>query len=96
MATEHLHACVARLRGAIGGVASMRPTKRELAEATHDVLDLIDLPWDKCLDRDVLTWREGYETCMKDIVDAMADRWGVDLPEDPLRTKESHDGGEQR
>ena len=59
-----------------------------LVGSIEGVLELIDQPWEFSGDKDVLTWRDGYETCMQDIVDAIADEWGVSLPEDPLRGQE--------
>jgi len=44
-------------------------------------LELIDQPWED-LPGDMELWRDGYEQCMRDIVDAIADEWGVTLPEE--------------
>lgn len=99
MATAHLKECVQLLldhmwRG--GGDMTMRPSCTEKAEALGAAFELIDQPWDFSGDREVLVWREGYEQCMKDIVDAIADEWGVALPPDPSRRQETtHEGAGQ-
>lgn len=88
MATAHLKDCVQRLLAASHDIS-----RADLPEGFAAVFELIDQPWDFTGDKEVLIWREGYEQCMKDIVDAIADEWGVSLPADPLRTQEnSHEG----
>jgi hypothetical protein len=90
MATEHLKKCV----GLIGArMHELDLSIEDMREGFAAALELIDQPWDFSGNKDVLIWREGYEQCMKDIVDAIADEWGVALPPDPLRTKEKNDGG---
>ena len=91
MATAHLKECVLRL---VVGLHDPDLDRKDLAEALAAAFELIDQPWEFTGAKDVLIWREGYEQCMKDIVDAIADEWGVSLPADPLRTKENNDGGE--
>jgi hypothetical protein len=91
MATAHLKACVKVLAETMHA----KPTqlsRDDLDEAVFAALELIDQPWDFTGDKAVLIWREGYEQCMQDIVDAIADEWGVSLPADP--TREASDGGE--
>jgi hypothetical protein len=94
MATAHLKECVqlllARLYSPVG---DLRPSCNEKQEAIAAAFELIDQPWDFTGAKDVLIWREGYEQCMKDIVDAIADEWDVFLPADPLR--KASDGGDQ-
>ena len=94
MATAHLKECVQLLLAHLHGT-TFSPTEQERDEALVAAFELIDQPWDSTDDKDVLLWREGYEQCMKDIVDAIADEWGVLLPPDPLRcrTKENTDEG---
>lgn len=96
MATAHLKECVQLLLARLHASGpELKPTIDEQAEALVAAFELIDQPWPFTGDKDVLTWRDGYEQCMKDIVDAIADEWGVRLPPDPLRcrTKETSDEG---
>lgn len=93
MATAHLKECVHLLLARLhANVPELRPSCNEKAEALVAAFELIDQPWDFTGDKDVLIWREGYEQCMKDIVDAIADEWSVRLPVDPMRR--ASDGGE--
>lgn len=80
MATAHLKECVQKLIA-----ASHEIDRADLPEGFAAIFELIDQPWDFSGAKDVLIWREGYEQCMKDIVDALADEWGVTLPADPSR-----------
>lgn len=91
MATAHLKECVQLLLARLHGVNP--PGEMDVQESIIATFELIDQPWDFTGDKDVLIWREGYEQCMKDIVDAIADEWGVALPEDPLCRQENNDGG---
>lgn len=93
MATAHLKECVQLL---VSALHDPDLDRKDLAEAFAASFELIDQPWEFTGAKDVLIWREGYEQCMKDIVDAIADEWGVLLPPDPLRcrTKENYRGGE--
>jgi hypothetical protein len=91
MATAHLKECVKALAHRMHEKPN-RLSRDDLDEAVFAALELIDQPWDFAGERDVLIWREGYEQCMQDIVDAIADEWGVSLPADP--TREASDGGE--
>ena len=93
MATEHLKACVRTLVDVMHDTDNhAHPHRHHLTEGFAAVFELIDQPWDFSGDKDVLTWRDGYETCMKDIVDAIADEWGVQLPDDPTRS--THGGND--
>lgn len=97
MATAHLKECVQLLLKDMHDTldGSVMPG-RTLAEGLGAAFELIDQPWDFTGDKTVLVWREGYEQCMKDIVDAIADEWGVALPADPLRSQENnHEGAGQ-
>lgn len=87
MSTAHLKECVQKLIA-----AAHDPARDNLPDGFAAVFELIDQPWEFTGDKDVLTWRDGYETCMKDIVDAIADEWGVTLPPDP--TRRSHGGND--
>lgn len=95
MATAHLKECVQLLLSHLYSTSFGPPSDQEKDEAFVATFELIDQPWDFTGAKDVLIWREGYEQCMQDIVDAIADEWGVLLPPDPLRcrTKEKNDGG---
>jgi hypothetical protein len=97
MATAHLKECVQLLLKHMHTVTDRITPDMYLeshTEAFVAAFELIDQPWEFTGAKDVLIWREGYEQCMKDIVDAIADEWGVALPADPLRTKENDRGGE--
>lgn len=47
---------------------------REYFTGTEAIFELLDQPWDSDVDP---VWLEGYEQCMVDIVDAIADEWGI-------------------
>jgi hypothetical protein len=85
MATAHLKECVRLL---VNALHDPDLDRKDLAEGHAAAFELIDQPWEFSGAKDVLIWREGYEQCMKDIVDAIADEWGVVLPPDPLRGQE--------
>ena len=91
MATAHLNACVKVLAMALHAPDR---TLDDYTEGIAAALELIDQSWEFSGDPVVLTWREGYEQCMTDIVDALADEWGVTLPADPIRTKEMERSGD--
>jgi len=91
MATDHLKKCV-RLLLAHMHDTTITPTEADREEAFAAIFELIDQPWEFSGDPDVLTWRDGYETCMKDIVDAVADVWELTLPADPARRQEKANG----
>lgn len=91
MSTAHLKECVRLLTHAMHD-RDDGPSCNQKVEALAAAFELIDQPWEFTGDKDVLTWRDGYETCMKDIVDAIADEWGVSLPPDPARR--SHGGND--
>lgn len=92
MATAHLKECVQKLIEDMG-IKYDDSDVVAFEEAMVATLELIDQPWEFSGDKEVLVWRDGYETCMKDIVDAIADVWGVTLPEDPSRRQEKNNGG---
>jgi hypothetical protein len=67
----------------------------EMREGLRAVLDLAtaeeerwDPPGDTARDREL--WRSGYEQCMADIVEALADVWQVEV------TTEEHEGRGRR
>lgn len=47
----------------------------QLVDGLAATFELIEQPWDV---PDSL-WRQGYEQCMIDFVDALADEWGVSV-----------------
>lgn len=71
--TGHVHQCVKLLNERLQIDATQFP------EAFEAVFELVDLPWDEHTEEDGL-FREGYETCLLDIVNAIAEAWGVELP----------------
>jgi len=75
--TKHVHACVKQLAA---WLKNDEPGDEELERGYEATFELIDLPWDDHTEDDGL-FREGYETCLLDIVNAIADEWGVTLPE---------------
>lgn len=93
MATAHLKECVKQLAHRLHD-RDDGPSCRMKIEAFVAAFELIDQPWDFSGAKDVLIWREGYEQCMQDIVDAIADEWGVSLPADPARSQEKNHGGQ--
>lgn len=61
---------------------TLRRSPREMREGFQAVLDLAladfnDMPLE------LATWRRGYEQCMIDIMEAIADEFGVSLPKAP-------------
>lgn len=92
MATAHLKECVQLLTRTMHDRKD-GPSCNQKVEALAAAFELIDQPWEFTGAKDVLIWREGYEQCMKDIVDAIADEWGVALPADPLRSQENNNEG---
>lgn len=77
--TQHVHECVKLLNRklqlrSLDGV-STEDRKRALEAA----FELIDNPWDEGSERDK-DFREGYEMCLLDVVDAIANEWGIELP----------------
>lgn len=87
MATDHLERCVKELNNKLHNrhPRENRLTIKALNTGYEAAFELIDQEWDFTGDREDLIWREGYEQCMTDIVEAIAEEWGVTLPEDPMR-----------
>lgn len=79
---EHLARCVKTLNENLQNDPPP-PVARaiEFADAFEAIFELIDQPWED-LAEDMKLWHQGYEQCMLDICDAIADEWGVDLPEE--------------
>jgi len=72
--TEHVRKCVKLLNERLQNREVDLKSQRLGYEATFE---LLDMPWDGTEDED---WREGYETCMADVADAVAQAWGLELP----------------
>lgn len=53
---------------------------QEDSNGFESVFELMELPWDEGTEEDV-DFREGYETCLLDIANAIANEWGITLPE---------------
>lgn len=78
--TVHVRQCVKLLNEHLQEL----PAKGVLSSSIEAVFELIDLPWDEGTEKDV-DFREGYETCLLDIVGAVANEWGVELPRPEVR-----------
>lgn len=77
--TDHVHECVKLLNEHL---QNREVALQEAWPAFGAVFELVDMPWDDHTEDDGL-FREGYETCILDIVDAIAQAWGVKLPPVP-------------
>lgn len=53
----------------------------EMERSLEAVLQLLVVGWEVDADGEDAIWREGYEQCLLDVVEAMASEWGVELPE---------------
>jgi len=78
--TEHVHECAELLGERLQARYVPEPV---LAESVAAVLALVDMPWDEHTEDDGL-FREGYETCALDVLDAIATAWGISLPQTPV------------
>lgn len=76
--TKHVHECVRILNEHNTGQRLVDTTQAR--EGYEAVFELIDNPWDEGSEEDQ-DFREGYEMCLLDVVDAIANVWGVKLPE---------------
>lgn len=73
--TKHVNACVKLLNEALQ--VTRHPDPNPMARGYEAIFELIDMPWDGTEDPD---WREGYETCLLDVIEHIAQEWNVDLP----------------
>lgn len=82
--TRHLHHAVRVLNEALHQrhPRDQRITISALNEGYEAVFELVDLPWDEHTEEDGL-FREGYETALQDIVNAIGEAWGFTIPEVP-------------
>jgi hypothetical protein len=78
--TTHVRQCVKMLNEWQQNNPPGEQQAVDRSQAFEAVFELMDLPWDEGTEED-LDFREGYETCLLDIVNAIADEWGVTLPE---------------
>lgn len=79
--TDHLRHCARVLRETVRtGVFVRSPLP--MREGYEAVLELVEADWND-LPEDLAVWRRGYEQCMIDIAEAIADEWGVALPKAP-------------
>jgi hypothetical protein len=91
MATEHVNECVKLLNerlqdSELKGI-SLSLRRKQLVEALRSVFELVDLDWEtQTGDKAELFFREGYEQCLVDVCEAIAQEWDVSLPPDPQRT----------
>lgn len=78
--TQHVGQCVKLLNEALQTTNPSTPTfPQPMREGYEAVFELIDMPWDELSEGDEI-FREGYETALLDIVDAVGAAWGVKLP----------------
>lgn len=68
----------------------------EMREGLRGVLELVSEPLDAPFHNAVLAnaWEQGYEQCMIDIIEALADEWGVG--EETYREVNGDHGGDRR
>jgi uncharacterized metal-binding protein YceD (DUF177 family) len=76
--TTHLQGCAKELNVQLRGTNA-----RRRVEALRAVFKLSEAEWAD-LPEDMLLWRRGYEQCMIDVIEAIADEWGVALPVAPV------------
>jgi hypothetical protein len=79
--TRHVHQCVKMLNEYLQN-RSRHLVQEELQEDVDSfeaLFELVDMPWDEGSEKDV-DFREGYETAVLDMVEAIAHVWGVELP----------------
>lgn len=75
--TAHVHECVKLLNEHNTGQRNVSTV--EARKGYEAVFELVDADWDELAEGDEL-FREGYETCLVDVCDAIATAWGVELP----------------
>lgn len=56
--------------------AAWRRAPGALRRGYHAILELVELPWEPDDDE---VFKEGYEMCLRDVLTALADEWGVAL-----------------
>lgn len=80
--TRHVHVCVKTLNEYLQNRSRhlVQEGLQEDSDAFEAVFELIDNPWDEGSEKDA-DFREGYEMCLLDIVDAIANAWGVEIPQ---------------
>lgn len=85
--TQHVHACVKLMNEYLQSRSRhlVQEGLQEDSDAIEAVFELVDMPWDEQHQdteeaENYALFREGYETCMLDVVEAIANEWGVELP----------------
>jgi hypothetical protein len=79
--TRHVHECVKLLNQYLHArsLHLVQQGLQEDSDALEAVFEVVDNPWDEASEGEEL-FREGYETCLLDVVEAIANEWGVELP----------------
>ncbi len=75
--SEHVKRCVKALKEALDG--KKWSDTLELMDGYEAIFELMPQDWIETPEG-TEDWVEGYEQCLLDIVDAIADEWGVTLP----------------
>lgn len=80
--TQHVRQCVKLLNERLHTRSRhlVQEGLQEDGDAFEAVFELVELPWDEGTEKDA-DFREGYETAVLDIVEAIANEWGVELPQ---------------
>jgi hypothetical protein len=76
--TAHVHKCVELVS------ERLERNVQNCDGALDAVFQLVDMPWDELAEDDKL-FREGYETAVLDVVEAIANEWGIELPQLKVR-----------
>lgn len=91
--TAHVHECVKILSRYLQSREHSRAMEKSYpvpsdADAFEAVFNLVDMPWDE-LAEDHDLFREGYETAVLDVVEAIAQSWDLELPQLRVRNEPS-------
>lgn len=87
--TKHAKKCAKILNEALQTTApSTKAVPQPMRTGYEAVFELLAQPWVD-LDEELADWREGYETCIVDVLDAIADEWGIALPRLSAAAKEA-------
>lgn len=80
--SDHLRQCTEILKEEMGeGILRRMPGPTR--KAFEAIFELVEADWND-MPEDMMRWRQGYEQCMIDIIDAVADEWLVSLPKAPI------------
>lgn len=80
--TDYVRQCVKLLNEHNTGQRNVSTV--EARKGYEALFELMDLDWDEGTEEDV-DFREGYETCLLDMVGAIANEWHVQLP--PMKVR---------